>query len=254
MKCLGKHKLGWHPDLPDFRDHGYELSAPITLPPRVDLRETGFLPPVYNQGDLGSCTGNAIAAAFDFERAKQGKSFITPSRLFIYYNERDMEGTVADDAGAAIRDGIKSVRRLGVCPESEWTYDINRFADKPTVECYADALNHQVLRYRRIGPSEHQMLNCLANGYPFVFGFSVYDSFEADEVERTGIVPMPQDTEQLLGGHAVLCVGYDLAKRIYLIRNSWSETWGEGGHCWMPFEYLTSPNYADDRWAIKLVE
>lgn len=251
----GKHTYGWLADLPDFRDHVYAaMDSFIPIPPSVDLRTTGFLPPVYDQADLGSCTGNAIAAAFDFERARQKKPFLNPSRLFIYYNEREMEGSVGDDSGAAIRDGMKSARNLGVCPESLWPYDVNRFADKPDSACYTDALNNQVLRYARIGPSQKQMLTCLAYGFPFVFGFSVYESFDSDPVASTGIVPMPSAGEALLGGHAVLCCGYDKAKKVFLVRNSWSQRWGQDGYCWMPFEYLTSPSYADDRWTIKLVE
>src|SRR5690242_13868381 len=99
-------RYGWVPDLPDHRDHLY--AAPIvhlqSLPRSVDL--TAACPPVYDQGQLGSCTANAIAGAIQFDRRKQGVSDFTPSRLFIYYNERDLEGTVDSDSGAQIRDGV----------------------------------------------------------------------------------------------------------------------------------------------------
>src|SRR5690348_9312695 len=142
-----KHSLGWKADLPDFRDHTYEIGKPIPLPTAMDLRSG--LPEVYDQGDIGSCTANAIAAAFDFERNKQGKPFLTPSRLFIYYNERVIEGTVNEDSGAMIRDGIKSVVKQGVCSESEWPYVVAFMTQSPTNECYTDALKNQALSYRR---------------------------------------------------------------------------------------------------------
>ena len=105
---------GWVRDLPDARDFSYAApihSFPQGLPPLVDLRPQ--CPPVYDQGQLGSCTANGIAAAIEFEQKKQGKKAFTPSRLFIYYNERAIEGTVNHDSGAQIRDGIKSVAAVG---------------------------------------------------------------------------------------------------------------------------------------------
>lgn len=247
-----KRKYGYVPDLPDFRDHAFQLQAPTPLPQSVDLRPG--MPPVYDQGDLGSCTANAIAAAFDFERNRQKKPFLNPSRLFIYYNERVIEDSVSNDSGAQIRDGIKSVANQGVCPESEWPYDVDGFANTPTPQCYADALSNQALSYRRVNGDLRSMLYCLAYGFPFVFGFSVYDSFESDDVASSGIVPMPQPDENMLGGHAVVAVGFDQTKRAFLCRNSWGDTWGIGGYFWMPYEYLSNPDLCDDRWTIKLVE
>src|SRR5262249_21513787 len=118
-------RYGWVPDFPDHRDHLY--AAPVVnlsaLPAKIDLRP--HCPPVYDQGQLGSCTGNAIAGAIHFDRVKQHKTpDFVPSRLFIYYNEREMEGTVSSDAGAQIRDGIKSVSERGDCPETQWPYEI----------------------------------------------------------------------------------------------------------------------------------
>jgi C1A family cysteine protease len=117
----GRFGFGWMPDLPDNRDHLY--SAPLAklrvLPTKVDLRRR--CPRVYNQGQIGSCTANAIAAAIEFDRKKQKLSDFIPSRLFIYYNERSIEHSVPLDNGAQIRHGIKSVAKQGACPETEWT-------------------------------------------------------------------------------------------------------------------------------------
>lgn len=251
-KPFHRVKMSWQPDQPDFRDHAFEISKPVPLAKQIDLRPG--MPPVYDQGDLGSCTSNALLASFDFARKKEGKSFITPSRLFNYYNERVMEGSIQSDSGAQLRDGIKSLVRQGVCPESEWPYDLSKFADTPTPECYTSALKFQALSYKRIYASLNSMIYCLAGGFPFVFGFSVYDSFESDTVAKTGIVQMPDYGEGMIGGHAVLAVGYNMETRMFLARNSWSKKWGLDGYFWMPFDYVANSDLADDRWTIKLVE
>lgn len=245
-------KYGWNPDRPDFRDHSFSLQAPTPLPQSVDLRPG--MPPVYDQGDSGSCTANAIAAAFDFEHNRQGKGFLTPSRLFVYYNERDMEGDTNSDSGAMIRDGIKSIANWGVCPESEWQFDLTKLTVKPDAQCYADALKNQALTYRRINPDLRSMLYCLAYGFPFVFGISVYESFQSDAVAVSGIVPMPGTDEEQLGGHAMLAVGFDQTKRAFLVRNSWGTDWALAGYCWIPYEYLSNGDLTDDRWTVRVVE
>ena len=145
-------KYGWIRDLPDQRDRKFRLlrgtEAPTALPSSVDLRP--HCPPVYDQGELGSCTANAIAAALEFDAARQGLAVNTPSRLFIYYNERVLEGTVGSDSGAQIRDGIKSIAQWGDCPETEWPYDINQFAIQPPQSCYSDAAKHLALVYESL--------------------------------------------------------------------------------------------------------
>jgi C1A family cysteine protease len=234
-------------------------SAPIValkaLPPRLDLRKK--CPPIYDQGQLGSCTGNAIAAAVQFSRRKQAKKpDFVPSRLFIYYNERKIEGTVSQDSGAQIRDGIKSVATQGVCPEPSWPYDPRPYPPNPvlTVEpsasCYTEALKYKVIAYQRIVRALTQMKGCLASGNPFVFGFTVYESFESARVAKTGVVPMPGPSEPVIGGHAVVAVGYDDSNRQFIVRNSWGTTWGLKGYFKMPYAYLLDGGLADDFWTI----
>ena len=247
-------RYGWVPDLPDGRDHLY--AAPMlgaaVLPVKADLRPN--CPPVYDQGQLGSCTGNAIAAAVQFERKKQGMApDFPPSRLFIYYNERVIEGTVGTDAGAMIRDGIKSVATLGVCPEADWPYNINKFTKKPTAKAFKDALHARAVSYSRVTRTLQQMKGGLASGFPFVFGFSVYESFESADVAKTGVVPTPVANEKLLGGHAVLAVGYDDAQQRFFVRNSWGAGWGMQGYFSMPYSYLLDANLSDDFWTIRLI-
>lgn len=247
------YKMGYIPDLPDHRDHLYSASIEHlqALPPSADLRP--LCPLVYDQGQLGSCTAQAIAAAIEFDQMKQKILSFMPSRLYIYYNERDMEGTIDSDSGAQIRDGIKSVVNLGVCPENEWPYDILQFTVTPPAQCYQDALRDRALVYQRVSRNLDQMKGCLASGFPIIFGFTVYQSFESAEVASTGIVPMPTRGESVLGGHAVVCCGYDTGKSVFYVRNSWGSTWGQQGYCEMPFEYLMNRGLSSDFWTIKTV-
>ena len=247
-----KHSYGWVRDLPDHRDVMYSSPiAPAALPPQIDLRNG--CPPVYDQGQLGSCTANAIAAALDFERHKQGLQFLSPSRLFIYYNERAMENTVNSDAGARIRDGIKSVGTQGAPPEALWPYDITQFEVRPPDNAFAKAKLDRALSYMRLTQVVNQLKGCLASGFPFVFGISVYESFESPDVAKTGVVPMPASNEAVLGGHAIVAVGYDDSSQRFVVRNSWGTGWGIEGYCVFPYAYLTDPNLSSDFWTIRLV-
>lgn len=251
---MNRH-YGWCPDRPDQRDHIFSAHwlDLLKLPQSVDLRSG--CPVVYDQGQLGSCTANAIAGALEFDQIKQKLPEATPSRLFIYFNERAKEGTVNSDSGAAIRDGIKSVNVQGACAETLWPYDISKFTVEPPTECYQQGLQHRTVVYQRVPQSLSQMKACLASGYPFVFGFTVYESFESAQVASTGIVSMPAHTESVLGGHAVVCVGYDDASQRFTIRNSWGSSWGGPmqGYCTMPYAYLLSRSLASDFWTIRTV-
>ena len=258
---MGAHGgYGWKPDRPDPRDWQGSLTLTehaVTLPASVSLRAK--MPAIYDQGQLGSCTANAIAGALQYQQLVQaeteGKN--VPSRLFIYYNERVMEGTVSWDAGAEIRDGIKSVAKQGAPPESEWPYRITRFTDKPPAKAYTDALQFRALTYARPIRTSYYLRKALANTHPIVFGFSVYSSFESDEVASNGIVPMPDvENEELLGGHAVVAIGYkQISGHLYFeVRNSWGADWGDNGYFWMPAAYLLDTSLSSDFWDIKLVE
>ena len=248
-------RYGWAPDLPDQRDHLYSAPQPILakLPPKKDLRSG--CPPVYDQGQLGSCTANAISGAIQFEQKKQGVKVFMPSRLFVYYNERAMEGTVNSDAGAQIRDGVKSVANEGVCPEAEWPYDINKFANKPTSKCFTDAAKCQAVGYQRLDSTNlNQLKGCISSGFPFVFGFTVYDAFEGPDVAKTGVLNMPGPKEKVVGGHAVMAVGYDDASQRFTVRNSWGKDWGMKGYFTIPYSYLTTTDLADDFWTIRILK
>ena len=247
-------RYGWRPDHPDMRDFLLAVEPAKALPRKVSLRAQ--MPPVYDQGQLGSCTANSIGAILEFNELKQAEpDATTPSRLFIYYNERAMEGTISQDSGAEIRDGIKSVAQLGAPPETAWPYVITKFARKPPAAAYKAALKHQALRYARVLQTEMGIQNVLAAGYPVSFGFTVYESFESD-VGPDGIVPMPRPDESTVGGHAVVAIGYkQIQRQLYFeCRNSWGPGWGDGGYFWLPASYVTSRNLAQDFWVIEQVE
>jgi C1A family cysteine protease len=246
-------RYGWIPDLPDERDHLYAAPPPVlaALPPSTDLRPQ--CPAVYDQGQLGSCTANAIGAAIEFDRMKQNLQDFVPSRLFIYYNERVIEGTVNLDGGAQLRDGIKSVASQGVCPETDWPYDVSKFAQKPSAQAYSDALMDKAVSYQSLVPDLNQMKGCLASGYPFILGFTVYESFEGAQVAQTGHAPMPAPGERAIGGHAVMAVGYEDAHQWFIVRNSWGPRWGMAGYFTMPYAYFIQPGLSSDFWTIRLV-
>jgi C1A family cysteine protease len=248
MPIRSNKGYGWIPDLPDQRDHIFKVPRRLSLPEEIDLRPS--MPPVYDQGNLGSCTANAIGAAYQYELRRQTKPEFIPSRLFIYYNERVVINTVKEDSGAMIRDGIKSCANEGVCPEKMWLYtDVGKkFMRRPPRRCFTAAQSHQLLEYQRLEtPVEIQA--ALAAQQPVVAGFSVYDSFETDAVARTGLVLLPGESETLLGGHAILIVGYRRASRQFIVRNSWGADWGLQGYCLFPMAYPF-----EDCWTMKLIE
>lgn len=245
-----QHGLGWIPDLPDRRDFLYALAAPTiaVLPPHVDLRPN--CSPIEDQGSIGSCTAQACIGALEFLEKKDRVPFEDLSRLFVYYNERRLIGTTLWDSGAYLRDGMKTLAHDGVCPESTWPYRTWRYRCKPSRRAYSEGLTHQITEYRRILTVDEGR-TCLAEGYPFVFGFSVYSSFMTGLVASTGEANMPIPGERMVGGHAVLAVGYDDPSSRFICRNSWGTRWGDSGYFTMPFAYLADRNLSDDFWTVR---
>jgi C1A family cysteine protease len=244
-----KLNLQWQPDKPDTRDYKYQVTRAST-PNIVDLRP--YCTSVENQGSLGSCTGQSIAGAIELLNKRNGKP-TDVSRLFIYYYERVLLGTVNYDSGAYIRDGIKATNKYGASLETYWPYDINKFKLPPISEARNDALNRKVTRYERIENFDG-CIDALTNGYPIVMGFDVYTSFMSHNVTKTGIMPYPNiKREKLLGGHAVLLVGYNKNKKVFIARNSWGTGWGDRGYFYMPFQVIENTSMSGDFWIIKEV-
>jgi len=252
-KYLKHGGMGWLVDRPD---HDFLYAAPYAvmragLPPATDLRPQS--PPIWDQGQLGSCVGQGVGYAVHFDWKRQNLPDVTPSRLFIYYNARVMEHTTSIDAGCTIRDGIKVIAKFGAPHEHEWPYVITRFAVKPTANAYTDALLRQSVQYWSVTKSTTQIKACLAEGFPVIFGCSVFESFESDAVANTGVVPLPARGEENLGGHCMAIVGHDDHTQRFVVRNSWGPGWGIKGYCTMPYSYITG-NLSSSFWTIRLME
>lgn len=243
--------FGWIPDIPDVRDFIFKLGFPVEttpLPKKVDLRS--YLPEIWNQGQIGCCTGMSVSGAIQFNLKKQQLAEFTPSPLFAYYNGRLYEGTTRLDAGAMIRDVIKGVNEYGICALPSWPTEPKKVIIKPTKAAYTHAKTTKAVRYERIPRSLNEFKAALATGFPFIFGFAVYESFQSDTVAKTGIVPEPSTKEKMLGGHAVLACGFDDEKQHFIIRNSWGSNWGDQGHFYLPYSFFTNSNLTDDFWVI----
>lgn len=244
-------RFGWKRDLPDFRD--LLFSVPISrevIPAAVDLR--GLCPPIYDQDGTNSCVGNSVAAVCHAnELAQQAKSKPTiPSRLFIYYNARKAIGEERMDNGATIRDAVKSLRRYGFCPEAWWPFRADIVTKTPPKKDYDIAKKEIINQYARVAQDANAIEATLAQKRFIVFGFAVYDNLLSGQVARSGTLTLPLSNERLLGGHAVVLVGYDRAARTFLVRNSWGINWGKQGYFTMPYDYVLNPNLAADFWTM----
>lgn len=247
-------KYGWRPDLPDHRDFKYSVPhhLMVSLPPVVDMRNV--MPAVYDQGDLGSCTAHGTSAILHYLEMKQKKANpYIPARLAIYFNTRVLEGTVGYDSGASIRNAIKAVVRWGFCNESLWPYDISKFKVPPSKQAYGAMWHERVTQYQSVYQDLYHLKSVLAGGNLFTFGFTVYESFESQELADTGVMPMPKPSEQVLGGHCVTAVGYDDTKSQFIIRNSWGDGWGEHGYFRMPYDFISRSVYSSDFWVISQI-
>lgn len=246
-------RYGWIRDEqdPSIPFHDFDIFPRLGDIKLVDLRYN--CPPVYSQGDLGSCTANAMAAAYEYDQIKAGeKNPFVPSRLFIYWNERKIQGTINEDSGARISIGMKAVNNFGVCPESMWPYHIKDYKKEPNQECYDTAKNHTCIEHKKIKQELFQVKQCLFLGLPFVFGVDLYESF--DNVDASGIVPLPDLTkEKQIGGHAMVCVGFDDQKQLFIVRNSWGPKWGDKGYCYFPYAYLLNKSMASDFWSVQKI-
>ena len=223
------------------------LPKAVKAQSNVDLRNK--MPPIVDQGNLGSCTANALCALISYLDPK-----MIGSRLFLYYNERDIEGNITRDTGAYIHNGVYSLVKHGICMETDWPYIIKKFTIKPSSICYIKASDHQALTVKNINNKLISMMTALNSGYPFVVGILVYQSFMSQTVVSTGMIPMPKYNEKILGGHALCVVGYDDMKQVFIVRNSWGIYWGDKGYCYIPYNYLTSTALTSNLWCITNVE
>ena len=260
-----RRNLGWNPQLPDHRDIIYASPMGIALPPAVDLRPR--MPPVYDQGEIGSCTANATDALVQFllRPAETDTPWFSGSRLFIYYNTRLTEGTIGSDSGGSLRDAIKSVTTYGVPAEDAWSYDGSparedgtfppgaRATLRPSKPVYDAAAAAKAVNYHAVTQSLQQLKTCLTEEFPIAFGFSVLSSFYDDDGVPRIDIPLPGPDDGVEGGHAVALVGYTDASERFIVRNSWGPNVQDKGHFYLPYAYVTDPQLASDFWTIRKV-
>ena len=243
-------KLGWIRQQPDLRDIRFPHELfPMALPPSADLRPK--MPPVYDQGQLGSCVLNALNGNLEYAIVLEGFSDYMLSRLFDYFNTRADEGDTADDTGCTIRDAVKDVATNGVCKESTWPYNISQFAVKPPQAAYDEAPHVMIGKYAAVDQDIAALKTCLASGQAVVFGIDVYSSFPMDSTD--GIVPDPGPNDSLEGGHGILLVGYDDVTQRFTFRNSWGTGWGDKGYGYLSYDYVLNAGWSSDFWIVQTV-
>jgi C1A family cysteine protease len=249
-------------DIVDKRDHQF-LSR---VPKNVILKEVIFDPvnlsnklgPVRDQGTIGSCTAFAATALVRYVREVSFMQAFPPSALFTYYATRLIGGTVNQDSGAYVRDAIKSTVNSGITEQSRWPYDVSKFKLRPSRPAWRSAKKNQTLEYLRITKgSVAQMKQCLADGFPFIFGILIYESFFDTVVENTGVVSKPNvRTESFEGGHCMICSGWRLigGEPYFIVQNSWGTAWGDRGYCYIPQSVMADEKLVMDLWTIREVE
>jgi C1A family cysteine protease/uncharacterized tellurite resistance protein B-like protein len=224
------------------------------LPPKVDLRP--YMTPVEMQGQTNSCVANAVAGAYEYlVKQHRGDDAYDVSRLFIYYNAREIDGEIADH-GSYVADAIESLRQYGACSEQTWPFDEEMVNEEPSEDAYAEGEQFLVEDVKLVPLKLEAWKSCLAEGYPIIFGISLYNSF--DRQKQKGVIPMPTPNEasrEAHGGHSMLCVGYSDKDRVFIVRNSWGEDWGDEGYCYISYDYLMNPQLNDgDSWIIRRLE
>jgi hypothetical protein len=197
----------------------------------------------------GNCTAHGILGLIAFELVQNnGLPYSLSSRLALYWLERFQEGTINEDSGAEIRDGIKATNMWGIADESLWPYDISKFTQKPPQEYFTKALTDRLKYYAAVDCSNiNNVKLTLSHGHGIVFGTNLYGDFEN---YTKGVIQLPAANDQLLGGHCMFMVGFDDSIGAVYVKNSWSESWGDAGHVWFSYEYVQK--FFTDLWCIHL--
>lgn len=268
-------RLGRRPDSSDPKDRHYLAAHPeaarVQLPPSIDLRSPDRngvgkwpgLPPKFDQGDFSSCGAN-MGSRIMCHYFPEVKAF---SRFQIYKDVREIEGTGNEDAGVETRDIFKTLTTKGAAPEELWPYEPENFSKNPPQSVYDAAKNYRLSKYSRL-ISGSNYLQCLASGHPFGLGITLYESFESEQTDKTGIMPIPGKDEEEIGGHDITCVGFILnfksdplflrsrvdpalvADEMLICDNSWGDHWSRyyRGSFFIPLSYALDKVTGNDAW------
>ena len=239
----------------DKRDYRFEkmisFKPTISLPKSYRIKNE-YIPGILDQGDLGSCTANAVSNAVKSIIIKENRPIFQPSRLYIYWFSREIENTISSDSGVSLRDTMNAIKKNGACDEQIWQYIISNYTIKPPTNAIDNGIsNKKNFVYLSVGQNLNSIKNAISQDFPIVFVIDVYSSFESDKVSKNGVVPMPKvNTEQLLGGHAIMMISYDDTKKVFGCMNSWGTSWGDKGFFTLPYTYVLNTQLAFDFWTI----
>ncbi|MBN2825997.1 MAG: hypothetical protein JXQ76_11770 [Campylobacterales bacterium] len=227
------------------------------LPKRVDLRS--LMTPIENQGETNSCVANAVAGAYEYLAKQHLQRDYDVSRMFIYYNARYLEAddeNDIEDEGSYIQRAIEGLQEYGACSEEMYPYDEELVNEEPYQEAYDEAGEFLVEDTQLVETDLSTWKQCLADGNPIIFALNLFQSF--DKQPKKGVIPKPSSKESnrgAHGAHAMLAVGYSDVDRVFIVRNSWGERWGDSGYCYIPYDYLMDEEHNHgDSWIIKQLE
>ena len=257
------YSFGCDPDKFDERDYRLKSVKDPVFKESVDLthdpQTRWWIGTVHDQGDLGACTAFATNDMVRFVRYKTKLSSWPTSQLFTYYATRKLRGTTEEDSGATAREALKATADFGVAKDEMWPYDISKFKVEPPKQAWEDAEKHQSLSYFRVEQTENDIIGCLSDGYPFIFGMKIYDSFFNYKKSAifNVVMPFPKPIEEKYhGGHCMLAVGYykQNGKYIIIIRNSWGIDFCSSGYIHAPLDLLLDSNFCFDLWTLRTSE
>ncbi len=237
---------GLKPSTVDYRDRRY-VKQGAELAESVDLREWDST--VEQQGYLGSCASHAVTSAYELMVKNQyPDKFVDLSRLFVYYNTREAEDTIMEDAGVyQLRNSLSAIKRYGVCKEELWPYDATAMFTKPTAEAYAEAQQRTITEYRSLSTLS-EMLDAIASYRPVVIGLEIFPGFYI--LGPDGVVPIPGPDDYSMGGHAMTLVGYNQTNKTFTAKNSFGSKWGDNGYCYLPWEYVRL--FVFEKWMFEI--
>lgn len=233
MTTATAYRLDCRPSLTDHRDYQFAARLPNASVPDIINIDAGV---PYDQGQEGSCTGNAQAKLVWVLRKQFAQPVVELSRAMIYYLSRLIEGTQNQDSGSTLADSFAGLYKWGACSEGEFPYIPGDFARAPTSQQYANALPYRITAYEQVALTPDMIGQALAAGRVVSIGFSVPTSFL--QTGPDGIIPAPSG--RIEGGHNVLITGQRRTEGLYRGINSWGTGWGDHGYFWMRSSFLFS--------------